>query len=212
MTSSNTGRFQWPIPPWNADWQKWQAQFGNFAAGVDATAFALLEHLTIIHHTLPIVEIAVVGPNRYFTQTAAAVFISRTAQVQISVGPTAAPGLALAVGGLIGASIQPGAIGPQAVDWEIYTSQTDIDSGIMVFGIVNADFSITWFNGNRLSVTVPTILFQGSSGSPPPAMISGAGNPNGIVGPNIAGTPYQDVLTGLIYMNIDGATAWQVIG
>jgi len=212
MVSNNTGRFQWPVPPWNADWQKWQAEFNNFAAGVDATSFALLEHLTLINHTLPVVEITVAGPVRYFTQVAASVFISRTSQVEISVGPTPAPGLVLTVGGLIGASIQPGAVGPQSVDWECYVSQTDIDASVVIMGIVNADFSIHWFNGNRLSVTVPTILFQGSPGSPPPAMIFGVGNPNGVVGPNIAGTPYRDVVAGVIYMNIDDVTAWQVIG
>jgi len=160
MASNNTGRFQWPIPPWNADWQKWQAEFKNFASGVDSTVFALLEHLTIIHHTLPVVTITHPAPTEYyFSQAGVTRFMSRTMQVQIEVGPTPGLGLALTAGGLIGASIQPGAIGPQAVDWELYTSQTDIDASVMIFGIVNSNYSITWFNGNVLAVLDVGILF-----------------------------------------------------
>lgn len=211
MTDTLTGRFQWPIPPWNADWQKWQREFGNFAAGVDATAFALLEHLTLVNHTLPTVEIVAGGPGVWnFTPSAAAVFVSRTFQVQVSVGPAVSPSASLIPGALLGASLQPGAVGPQAVDWEQYVSQTDIDAWTMIVGIVNADFSITWFNGNRLSVAVPTVLFQGTPGTPPPAMIFGVGNPNGATNAP-AGTPYRDTVTGIVYMNVDSVTAWVVI-
>ncbi|MFA4971271.1 MAG: hypothetical protein WC683_01575 [bacterium] len=206
MANEYTGRFQWPIPPWNADWQKWQQLFGTFAQGADATAFALLEHLTLIHRQLPTVEVTNAPGAWTFTQVDSAIFISRTLQVEISVGPN---DLTLVRGGLICADLQPGAVGPQAVQWELDVSQTEISSSRMVFGVVNDDYTIQWFNGARLDLLTPTTLFAfpatGGSG-----WMTGAGNPNGVV-TALAGTPYRDTLTGVIYMNIDGAMTWSVI-
>jgi hypothetical protein len=204
MANEYTGRFKWPIPPWNADWQKWQAMFKTFAEGADATTFAIMEHLTLIHHTLPTVEIVNAGPGVYnFTQVAAALFVSRTMQTQISVGPN---DVELIPGALIGFALQPGAVGPQAVDWEQYTSQTDIDPTIFIAGIVNADYSITWFNAARLNVGVPTLLFSfaGMTGG---LFMAGVGNPNGaVIAPQ--GTSYHDTAADIIYMNVDGISRW----
>jgi hypothetical protein len=206
MANEYTERFQWPIPPWNADWQKWQANFKSFAQNVDATTFALLEHQTLIHHTLPTVSISV---GAVFSQLSAAIFVSRTMQTQISVGPN---DLDLVPGALIGFSLQPGAVGPQQADWESYVSQTDIDPTTIIVGIVRADGSINWFNGANLPVGTAMTLFDfigtGGGGT---GFLAGHGNPN--ITPVVAaeGTTYHDVDTDALYLNVDGISRWLVI-
>ncbi|MDD3135503.1 MAG: hypothetical protein PHF64_03300 [Methanoregula sp.] len=207
--SDYTGRFQWPIPPWNSDWQKWQQMFASFAQGVDATAFALLEHITVLPRDLPTVQITNPAPGSYyFTQAASARFLSRSMQSEIEVTAVAAPGLALVPGALICVNLQPGAVGPQTVEWELYVSQTPIDSSIVPLGVVFDDYSIIWFNGNHLAVGVVAILFEGTTGAGI-SFMSGAGNPNGVV-LAVAGTTYYDNVAGLLYMNIDSVTTWVV--
>jgi hypothetical protein len=209
MASNNTGRFQWPIPPWNADWQKWQAQFNNFAAGVDATVFAILEHVTVLPRELPVATLTVTGPTSVlFSCSGPARFISRTMQSEISVDGR----LTITdadIGALVCADLQPGAVGPQAVLWELHTGSTPIDPTIVPFGVVFDDLSIYWYNGNRLSVGVPTRLFADTGGGTGPAFMAGIGNPNGVV-PAAAGTSYHDTAAGIIYMNVDSATTWIV--
>ena len=209
MANEYTGRFKWPIPPWNADWQKWQQLFKNLTDGQDATSFALLEHLTFINHTLPTVEITNPALGDYrFTQVSAAVFISRTYHTRISVGPNDLGPLVR--GALIGCSLQPGAVGPQDVEWEQYVSQTAIDASVVIVGVVNSDYSITWFNASNLPVATPRTLFDFATGGGGSGWMSGVINPNGVV-TAMAGTPYRDTVTGVIYMNIDDLTTWSVI-
>lgn len=210
MASNNTGRFQWPIPPWNADWQKWQAEFNNFVQGVDATVFAIMEHVTVLPRELPIVTLVVVGPTQVtFTLAGTTRFISRTTQTEITVSAIPLTIKAENIGALVCALIQPGAVGPQTVDWELYSGSTPIDPTIVPFGVVYDDLSILWYNGNRLSVGVPTLLFSASGVTGGPAFMSGMINPNGVV-PALAGTSYYDTVAGIIYMNVDNAMTWVV--
>lgn len=208
MANEYTPRFQWPIPPWNADWQKWQAQFKAFAQGADATVFAVMEHVTVLPRDLPVVELVVVGPTEVtFTPAGTTRFLSRTAQTEITVSATPLTITDASIGALVCADLQPGAVGPQAVDWELYAGSTPVDPSIVPFGVVHDDLTILWFNGNALQLGVPTILFGGGAGSGA-TFLSGAGNPNVLGTTATAGTSYLDTVTGLIYMNVDSATTW----
>jgi hypothetical protein len=159
----NTGHFQWPIPTWNADWQKWQQMFGTFAHGVDACVFGILEHVTVLAKSLP--SAVIIDPGTHvFSQNAAAVFVSRTLQTEIHVGPTL---LTLIPGALICASLQPGAVGPQAVDWEIRDGSTPVDPSLVVFGVVGDDYAIRWYNGSRLPLGTAMTLFDFPGGTGP---------------------------------------------
>jgi hypothetical protein len=161
--ASNTGHFQWPIPNWNADWQKWQQMFGTFAHGVDACVFGILEHITVLTKTLP--SAVIIDPGTHvFSQNAAAVFVSRTLQTQIYVGPTP---LTLIPGALVCASLQPGAVGPQVVDWELRDGSTPVDPALVVFGVVADDYAIRWYNGARLPLGTAMVLFDFPGGSGP---------------------------------------------
>lgn len=161
MATSETSRFRWPLPLWNADWQKWQAKFADLAENQDATAFALMEHLTLINKSLPTVAIVSVGPDFIFTPSAVTEFMSRTFGTTITVSTTP---LTLAVGNMVGVYMQAGAVGPQSVDWELRDGSAEIDPSFIVLGYVNADSSITWFNGATLAVGVPLRLFEASAG------------------------------------------------
>jgi hypothetical protein len=164
MANSNvTGRFQWPIPPWNADWQKWQQMFGSFAHGVDACVFGILEHITVLAKSLPSATLIDPG-TKVFSQNAAAVFVSRTLHTEIHVGPT---DLTLIPGAIVGAALQPGAVGPQQVEWELFDGSTPIDPGIVAFGVVGDDYAIRWYNGARLPLGTPMVLFDFPGGSGP---------------------------------------------
>jgi len=206
MASNTTTRFKYPIPTWDADWQKWQQTFGVLADGMDATMFALMEHLTLIPHTLPTVEVVDTAGVYTFTQLGDAVFVSRTMQVQITVAATV---VTLIPGALIGVALQPGATGPQSVVWQQWVSQVDVDPTLVVLGIVNSDYTITWYNGARLSVEVPTTLFAFIEGTAA-AFMSGVGNPNGVVSA-VAGMTYYDTSLHVLYVNVNGGTIWMLM-
>ncbi len=152
MTTSHTPRFSLPIPTWNADWQKWQQVFETFANGVDSTLFSLLEHITLIPRVLPTVSIA----GGVFSQSGPAQFISRTLQVEVGVGPNA---LTLVPRALVCAHLQSGAVGPQAIEWELRITSAEVDADLVVFGVVGDDYAITWYNGARLEPGTPMALF-----------------------------------------------------
>lgn len=157
MTTSHTPRFSLPIPTWNADWQKWQQVFETFANGVDSTLFSLMEHVTLIPRVLPTVSIS----GGVFSQSGAAQFVSRTLQVDVGVGPNP---LTLVPRALVCAHLQSGAVGPQAIEWELRITSAEVDADLVVLGVVGDDYAITWYNGARLEPGTPMALFAFAGG------------------------------------------------
>lgn len=167
MANNESPRFRIPFPKENAE--SWYATFKDMLENLDARMFANLEHLTPILVEMPDVEIIDLGGGVYeFHPHARAVFLSRTLHVEVEVA--ARPPVALIPGAILGARLQSGAVGPQSVVWEVWNTGLDIDADMVPFGYVNADGSVTWFNGSVLPVGVVLPLFGGAGGG-------GAGGP-----------------------------------
>jgi len=184
MTTSHTPRFSLPIPTWNADWQKWQQVFETFATGVDSTMFSLLEHTTLLPRVLPTVSIT----GDVFSQSGPAQFISRTLQVAIEVGPNS---LTLVPGSLVCAHLLAGAVGPQAIEWELRITSTEADADLVVFGVVGDDYAITWYNGARLVPGTPMALFAFAGGGGGASSLQEAYNGGASIAIPVGGDPVR---------------------
>jgi len=184
MTTSHTPRFSLPIPTWNADWQKWQQVFETFATGVDSTLFSLLEHTTLLPRVLPTVSIT----GDVFSQSGPAQFVSRTLQVAIEVGPNS---LTLIPGSLVCAHLLSGAVGPQAIEWELRITSTEADADLVVFGVVGDDYAITWYNGARLVPGTPMALFAFAGGGGGASSLQEAYNGGASIAIPVGGDPVR---------------------
>lgn len=164
MTTSNeTERFNWDIPAWNADWQKWQEKFGDLIRNIESTVFANMTSMQLIMKQLPTVEVVDLGGGDWrMIMSANAVFVSRTLLTDIVV---AQESVSLTAGGVIGLTLAPGAVGQQAIGWEVFDSGLDNSPDVVPIGYIDSSYNIIWYNGSILAPNTPTILFGGGSGS-----------------------------------------------
>jgi hypothetical protein len=211
MTTENTPRLGIPIPTWDADWEKWQREFRTALLGIDSFAFGLLEATKLINKTLPEVEIVPVGGGVYeFRPDNEARFISRTLQVDIVVSDTA---LTLIPDALIYVSIQPGATGPQAVDWEIVQNGVEVNTTYQVLGYVTSSYEIIWYNGGVLPVSSKMQLFSGTGGSGGvrKRAVIDVVDCTAVPPTEVTGDRYILDDTGSVNASWDGASQWDIV-
>jgi len=148
---NETDRFNWPVPAWNADWQKWQDTFQDLIRNVDSTVFATMSNMTLVMKDLPNVEVKEMPPasgDWFLEMVGPAVFISRTHLTEITLP---AETVTLVAGSILALTFTPGAVGPQAIEWEVYSQGVDIAPEVVPVGYVDQLYNIIWFNGAELA-------------------------------------------------------------
>jgi len=162
MATNETERFNWPIPAWNADWQKWQEVFGDLIRNIEATVFANMSSAHLIMKQLPVVEIVNMGGGNWvMTMNTDAVFVSRTHLTEIRVPMET---VSLTAGAVLGLTFTPGAVGPQDVSWEVFEQGVDVSPEVIPVGYITDAYNIIWYNGAQLLPSTPTQLFGGLGG------------------------------------------------
>ena len=161
--ATESDRFKWPIPDWNADWQKWQETFQDLIRNIDSNSFATMSNLTLIMKQLPTVSITGGGSSWNMIMAGDAIFVSRTHLSEIRVAATSVP---LTVGAVLALTLTPGAVGPQNVEWEVYDYGLENAPEVLPLGYVDSSYNIIWFNGAVLTAGgASQRLFEFPSGS-----------------------------------------------
>jgi hypothetical protein len=157
----------------------WYQQFADFATGVDALLFEVMEATDWAFAALPNAHIDSLGGGAYALVLDGALTItSRTLQTPITV---AAGSLALSANYLIVVTVPAGATAAATATLSCVQNAVTVDPTVRVLGVVNADFSITWWNASVLPTGVTRTLFApvASSGIGP----TGTTGPTGLTGP-----------------------------
>jgi|GEM_PF-6455432 len=163
MASNETERFNWPIPAWNADWQKWQEIFSDLIRNIEATVFASMSNAKLIMKELPNVEITEPTPGNYImSMSGPAVFVSRTHLTEIRL---AQEQISLDADSVLGLTFTPGAVGPQNISWEVYPQGMDTAPEVIPVGYVDDSYNIIWYTGVELTTASgPQRLFAPTGG------------------------------------------------
>jgi hypothetical protein len=204
MATNETPRFKIPYPAEN-DKNIWYPTLANTLDQFDTQIFGNLEQLKPIFRELPWVDNQV-GPNQ-LVQTGDLVMISRTYQATVTV---AAATTALTPEAMLCIRIAGGTETASTSVWEVVQSGADADPDLQVFGYVDSAYNIFWYNGSTLPVGSANTLFGSTSGGG--AILSGLGNPNGVVA-GLLGQTYIDITVPaapIRYWCIDGAMTWFV--
>jgi len=147
--TDETRRFQWPIPAWNADWQKWQERFADLTANIDATVFAVMSNSKLIMKDLPSVEVREPTPGDWILEMKGdAKFVSRNLLTEIVVTQES---VALQADSILGLTFTPGAVGQQTASWEVYPQSVSNDPEIVPVGYVDDSYNIIWYNGAEIA-------------------------------------------------------------
>jgi hypothetical protein len=153
MAITESIRFTWPIPAWDADWQKWQEVFQDLITNIDATVFAVMTNSKLIMKELPNVWIQDMGGGDWKLRMAAdAVFVSRLHMSNITL---TAEDFSLTADSILALTFTPGAVGPQVVAWEAFTQGVDAAGEVIPLGYVDSSYNIIWFNGAELTASGP---------------------------------------------------------
>lgn len=202
MATRETSRFNIPYPGYD-DQGNWDSKFVSMITQVDATLFALMEHVQLTFQALPSVTNNA-GTNE-MDQATDLIFMSRTFGCTITVAAGSVP---LVPQHLIGIQVPSGITANATAVWEV-VGVADIDADFLVLGYIDATFNIYWWNAAVLSVGDTSRLFSHVTGGTLGFMV-GAGNPNGIVVAP-AGTSYYDNVALVIYMNVDSISTWVLL-
>lgn len=162
--SNETRRFQWPLPAWNADWQKWQEIFADLTANIDSTVFAAMSSSKLIMKDIPNVEVREPTPGNWILEMKGpAVFVSRNLLTTITVPQES---VSLTTNSILGLTFTPGAVGPQTASWEVFSQSMDNDPELVPVGYVDESYNIIWYNGAEIAAGGGVQkLFGSSSGA-----------------------------------------------
>lgn len=175
MATDETTRYRWPIPAWNADWQKWQEIFKDLTGNIDATTFATMSNAHLTMKQLPNVEVKDLGGGNWVLEMSGdAIFISRTHLTEIRLAQET---VALTANSLLALTFTPGAVGPQNIGWEVYEQGVDVAPEVIPVGYVDGSYNIIWYNGAKLAAgggLQGLFGFSGGSGSGDKVRVSAA--------------------------------------
>jgi len=160
-----TPRMNWPFMEWNADWQAWQQKFEDLVMMQDSDVFANLEGREKLFKQIPNASIIDDSGTRKLHIASDVILVSRTLNTAVNIDSSS--DLVLSQDSVIGAVVTPGAVGPQDTIFEVYSS-VDKSPDIRVFGYVDSDLNIIWFNGAKLSYgdsARPIFSFLATGGS-----------------------------------------------
>lgn len=157
-TAQSTARFNIPYSGRNQ-----QNSYETYKSGFETIGslfFSTMETSKFLLKLRPFVSIEYDGSDWEFKQGGDAQFVSRTYQSTIVVSQG---DLILQPDSIIGITFQSGATSQQTVAWTLYQSNIPIDFEVLSLGYVNSDYTITWFNGSLLGLSVSAPLFSGSN-------------------------------------------------
>lgn len=159
--SNTTERYGWPIPAWDADWQKWQEDFADLVNNQDATVFSAMENARLLFSQLPTCQIVNSGSEWTLQIDSSAIFISRTFHSTITV-----PGenVTLLPNSIITVSLTPGSTGSQTSAWEVHQSGVTSDPNIVSLGYVDSSCNVFWWNGAKLTAGGDALVMFGFDG------------------------------------------------
>jgi hypothetical protein len=142
---SESPRYNWPIPQWNADWQSWQQRFEDLSNDIDSTVFSNMEGSKCIFYQLPNARVYDDSGTYKLEMLSDLILISRTYNMKVTVDSSS--DLVLIPYNLIGLTFTAGTVEETTVEFELFNT-APIDSDVHIFGYVTADYSINWFNGS----------------------------------------------------------------
>lgn len=146
---TETPRMKWPYMQWNADWQAWQRKMESMISAQDSDVFSNVEGRTNIFKQIPNASIIDDAGVYKLSIASDLILISRTLNVTATVDTT--DDLVLEPNTIITAIIRSGAAGPQDTTFEL-RSTVPSSADIRVFGYVDQDRAINWFNGAKLTL------------------------------------------------------------
>jgi hypothetical protein len=142
---SESPRYNWPIPQWNADWQSWQQRFEDLSDDIDSTVFSNMEGSKCIFYQLPNARVYDDSGTYKLEMLSDLILISRTYNMKVTVDSSS--DLVLIPYNLIGLTFTAGTVEETTVEFELFNT-APIDSDVHIFGYVTADYSVNWFNGS----------------------------------------------------------------
>lgn len=173
-----TSRFQWPIPEWTSDWLEWQQKFVDLMNGADSDVFGNLEASKVIFNEIPEASIIDDGGIKKLSMADDLTLISRTFNTRVVVDSST--DLELKPNYMIGLVMTPGAVGVQNLQWQLISSAL-IDPAVQIFGYVDENHKILWFNASTLAE---------ADGSVAMFSFTGGGGGDTYWARNATGTPY----------------------
>lgn len=151
---TDTSRFAWPIPEWNADWQLWQDKHEDLLNDQDSTVFSIMDNARLVFKQLPNARVYDDSGTIKMEMSSDLLLISRTLNTVITVD--SATDLELETGSMIGATVTPGAVSAQDTVFELYDDVASIDPSIQIFGYIDDSYTVNWYNGATLELDDPT--------------------------------------------------------
>lgn len=142
---SESPRYNWPIPQWNADWQSWQQRFEDLTNDIESDVFSNMEGAKCIFNQLPNARVYDDSGTYKLEMLSDLILISRTYNMKITVDST--DDLVLIPYHLVGLTFTPGAVEEVTTEFELFNT-APIDNDVHIFGYVTENYSINWFNGS----------------------------------------------------------------
>ena len=159
MVASATPRFKIPYP--SDGLPGWWQLFSDMAVAFDAALFGAIEANAWTLGAVPTGHVDALGGGAYaLVLDGPLTLVSRTLQTDVTVP---AGSTALLAGHLITVTVPAGATTTTAAALTLVQNAVTIDPTVRVLGVVNADFSITWWNAHRTTPGVVRQLFGGDA-------------------------------------------------
>jgi hypothetical protein len=142
---SDSIRFNWPIPSWNADWQSWQDKFEDLILDIESTSFSNMESLKCIFNQIPNARVYDDSGTKKLELSSDLILVSRTNNMKVTVDSTT--DLELIPYHFVGLTFPSGTNEEVTVEFELFNT-ADMDPDVQIFGYITDVYSINWFNGS----------------------------------------------------------------